>query len=123
MSNPFYTKMQKVATKLLRKFGNPGYLKYVGPKEGGVEDEDLGGTIGGNIPDPVDVVGVVTELDRKYINGVTIKETDQMLVADNSVQLSRDGSIQVGDRVWKIISVLPSNPAGQQIVQKVVIRG
>lgn len=123
MTNPFYTQMQGVATNLLRQFGNPSFIRYIGPKQGGTDDPDFGGQTGGTEPDPVDIAGVVISIERRYIDGETVRATDQMLVCDSQVVLEEDGRLLIGGRKWTIIQLLPVNPAGQLLVQKAVIRG
>lgn len=123
MANPLYKRFQATATRLLRKFGEVGHLQYIGPATGGNSSDPLSGNVNGIEPAPVDVVGVVTEIESKFVDNETVLSTDQMAVLDARVVVDENGRLMVGDKSWAIIKNLSVSPASTLIVQKVAIRG
>ena len=116
--------MQGVATNLLTRFGNPQHIQYIGPATGGTVDDDFPGTPpDATEPAPVPIVGVVTSIERRYVDNDIIRTTDQMLVCDRAVLIEEDGRLLINGRKWTVLRVLPVDPAGQLIAQRVAIRG
>lgn len=121
----FYSKMQKTATKLLKKFGKPQHLKLV-TYVGGTPDPDFGGTAGAT-PNPKPLIGVVTKIDDSFIGsnieGKTIISSDRLVIVDSGVEIPHNSQIQIGSQTLTVLGIVPINPAGTLIAQKVVCRG
>lgn len=119
-NNPFYTRLQGTATRLLTRFGNPQHLQYITVIEG-EEDPEFGDT---EITesDPVDLIGVVTRIDNNLINQKTILPTDKMVVVDRAVYPQAPNYFLIGGVRHTILQDQPIDPAGQPLVYRVVVR-
>lgn len=118
-TNPFYTKMQGVATRLLSKFGNPEQVQYM-ELTGGTPDDIFGGTDNAEYTEHK-LIGVFTKVSDALLSKANIRAGDRLFISDKTIKPINGYLLIEGER-WNITLPDEINPAGQPIVYKTVVR-
>jgi hypothetical protein len=80
---------------------------------------------GGATPVDQKIETVFLDYEQKYIDGELIRSGDQKVYMPAQGLTSapeRDGQVLRGNEVWKIITIKPLSPNGQQIMYEIQVR-
>jgi len=113
--------LSALTTKLLTKLGNAAYVSITRETGG-----SLNPVTGVNTPGVITVlpvVGAVTAIDTRLIDGTRIKATDKRLVLDNGVTPEYDDIIGFGGEQYTIVDIDEANHAGTTQAWHLIVRG
>jgi hypothetical protein len=117
--NDFYSKMQGVTSKVLKRFGQGG-IYYVALTPGiGPKDNP-----GPSTETPYKLDAAARGVSFKYVNGSTIVTSDLQLTmaVRKDVTPSIEGFVKIDDRQYKIIQVIPKPAAGTPVAYTLIFR-
>lgn len=112
--------LSKTATKLLAKLGSTTYVNIV-KSSGGVLDPVSGETTGETSTE-APLVGIVTNINDRLIDGERIKAGDKQVLFDNAVTPEMTDLIVFDGKQYTIVDIDGYNHAGVQQFWKVICR-
>lgn len=115
-----YTALQSTATRLLRDNGQAITFSYqtgevINPATGAVTTPASEATVPG--------FGVATNYKNAEINGETVLSSDLKLLASNIATAPEvNWKVTVNGKTWRVMQVMPINPAGTNVMYILQIR-
>ena len=117
----FYERAQSTATRLLTQFGALSYVQ-IERESAGI----IGGAAGekvGQTTTTTSLVGVVTKVPDKLVDGARIVASDRMLILDSATPVLMSDKFLIDGAKFKPVEISEVNPAGSVVIYKVVVRG
>lgn len=112
-----------LAQKLIKKNGQTVTLR--GFTAGAAPDPAKPWKPGANTPVDQPAVAVFLNYEQKYVDGDTVRVGDQLVFMPASGLTSSpevEGLVLRGSEQWKIITIKPLSPNGQQIMYELQVR-
>lgn len=112
-----------LAKRLITKNGQAVTLRTFTQVEG--TDPNKPWKPGGKVQQDLPAVAVFLDYEQKYVDGDTVRMGDQRVFVPASGLTTApevDGVVLRGSEQWKIITIKPLNPNGQQIMYELQVR-
>ena len=113
--------LSATATKVMKSLGDEAYVTIT-RKSGGTFNP-VEGTTTGESTSVLPVVGVVSKLDSRLVDGTRIKSSDKMILLDNQVTPDYKDLISFGGINHTVVDIDGLNHAGITQIWKVTVRG
>ena len=115
-----YPKTAAKAEAMIRKAGVAMALRVTTP---GTYDPASGTETGSVVTDHT-CVGVLTNINQKYVDGQRILASDKMAIIGSSVAVRpKPGDVLVvSGASWAVLDVISVSPAGEDIIYKLQVR-
>ena len=117
----FYERAQSTATRLLTQFGALSYVQ-IERESAGIIDGAAGEKVG-QTTTTTSLVGVVTKVPDKLVDGARIVASDRMLILDSATPVLMSDKFLIDGAKFKPVEISEVNPAGSVVIYKVVVRG
>lgn len=115
----FYDDMAKVASQLLKEFGQP--VTITRPAEDQNVDPVTGAVTGGE-PTVYTVNGFIRPYPDHLVDGTRITTGDRLLMLEPAVEPNQADTITVQGQEWPIQNIKTINPAGTPVLFFVQVR-
>ena len=113
--------LSATATKLMKKLGDSGYVSITRKTAGTFDPVE--GTTTGEVTTVLPVIGLVTKIDNRIVDGTRIKATDKTVLLDDGVTPLMTDLITFGGVNHTVIEIEEVNHAGITQMWSVIVRG